>query len=444
MKNKLTPVQTLSLGYIFLILISAVLLTLPFSTTPNKNTEFVDALFTSTSAVSTTGLVVVDTGSHYSTVGQIIILISFQIGGLGYMIFIALFSLGIGSKFSINGKRLINQSIARPTSVEIKKFIKAVTLFAFAFELVGAIALTIIFMQKISFTEAFYSAIFHSISAFCTAGFSLYKDSFILYANDIGVNIILAIVTIAGGIGFFVLYDLFMFFKNIIKQKHSVRLSEHSKLVLIVSIILMTACTILLLFIEDLINSKFLSIDRILTASFQAISSSTTTGFNSVDIGLMQPLSLFVIIILMFIGASPGGTGGGIKTSTVGIIISFIKKVLSNRNEVSIFKRSVDEITVSKSITIAALGIFYLIFVSLTLSITEHHSLLQIIFEATSALGTVGLSTGITSKLSTTGKLLIIMTMLIGRVGPLAVGYSLIGNIITKKYSYPNGEFLIG
>lgn len=235
-----------------------------------------------------------------------------------------------------------------------------------------------------------------------------------------------------------------MFFKNIIKQKHSVRLSEHSKLVLIVSIILMTAGTILLLFIEELNNSKFLSIDRILTASFQAISSSTTTGFNSVDIGLMQPLSLFVIIILMFIGASPGGTGGGIKTSTVGIIISFIKKVLSNRNEVSIFKRSVDEITVSKSITIAALGIFYLIFVSLTLSITEHHSLLQIIFEATSALGTVGLSTGITSKLSTTGKLLIIMTMLIGRVGPLAVGYSLIGNIITKKYSYPNGEFLIG
>ena len=231
MKNKLTPVQNILLGYIVLILIGAVLLYLPFSSQSDNNTEFIEALFTSASAVSTTGLIVVDTGTHYTIFGQVIILALFQIGGLGYMIIIALISIGIGAKFSINGKKLISESIARPTSIEVKKFVKAVTLFAFTFEIFGAAALTIIFVQRMHFSEALYSAVFHSVSAFCTAGFSLYADSFTFYATDIYVNIILAVVTIAGSIGFFVLYEFSKQVKDTIQGKNTLRLSEHSRLV---------------------------------------------------------------------------------------------------------------------------------------------------------------------------------------------------------------------
>lgn len=443
MKNKLTPVQTLLLGYILLILIGGILLTLPFSAHPNNNTEFIDALFTSASAVSTTGLIVVDTGTHYTIWGQVIILILFQIGGLGYMIFIALISISIGFKFSINGKKLISESVARPTSIEVKKFVKAVTLFTLVFEFIGTVVLTIVFEERMPFSEALYSAVFHSISAFCTAGFSLYADSFIPYVKDITVNIILAVVTLAGSIGFFVLYDLSRFIKETFQSKKP-KISEHSRLVLVVSFLLIMAGTIILFFSEHSNEGNLSYMGRILTASFQALSASTTTGFNSVDIGLMRPLSLIVIIVPMFIGASPGGTGGGIKTSTFGIVILFIKKTLSNKKEVSVFKRTIDELTVNKAITISTLGVFYTFFVVVILSVTENHSIMKILFETTSALGTVGLSMGITSSLSIPGKFLIIVTMLVGRVGPLAIGYSLIGKILTKKYSYPNGNFMTG
>ncbi len=444
MLKRLTPVQTLLLGYIALILVGALLLSLPFSSSKNQYTPFVDTLFTATSAVSTTGLGVVDTGTHFSIIGQIIIFLLFQIGGLGYMIFIALISLGVGSRFTMSSKRLLTESMARPTSIEIKKFVKAVIFFTFAFELFGAIILTIMFLQKMSFGDALYSAVFHSVSGFCTAGFSLYSDSFTAYSFDTLTNVVIAIITIAGGIGFFVLYDIAKYFSNLFKHKHPFKLTAHSKLVLTVSFFLMTIGTIVIFFLETANNSSTSLIDRVLTASFQALSASTTTGFNTVDIGKMYQLSLVVIILLMFIGASPGSTGGGIKTSTFGIIVLFIKKVITNRQEVHVFRRTIDDATVNKALGITLLGVFYMIFVVIALSLTENFSLLQIIFEATSALGTVGLSMGITSQLTLIGKLLIILTMLIGRVGPLAIGYSLIGKVKTKNFSYPSGNVMTG
>jgi trk system potassium uptake protein TrkH len=444
MTKNFKPVQTLLLGYLVIIFSGAVLLCTPLASSGYQGTSFLDALFTSASAVSTTGLGVVDTGTHFSVFGQIVILILIQIGGLGYMIFIAFVSIRISYRFTITSKKLLTESIARPTSIEIKKFVKAVIRYTFVFELIGAIALTIVFSEHVTIGEAAYSAAFHSVSAFCTAGFSLYTDSFTAYSYNISANIIIAIITIAGGIGFFVLYDLSKYFSFILTKRCSHKLSAHSKLVLIVSSLLIAAGTIVLFLSEGPGEKSISWTDKFLTSSFQAISASSTTGFNTVDIGTMQALSLFVIIILMFIGASPGGTGGGIKTSTFGIIILFIKKVILNREDVSAFRRTIDKSTVNKALGITLLGVFYVITVFFLLSISENASLLKIIFEITSAIGTVGLSMGITPALSSLGKLLIIITMLVGRVGPLAIGYSLIGKTKTIKFTYPNGNVMTG
>ncbi len=444
MKKNFTTIQTLLIGYIIIILAGALLLWLPFSVTDGHETAFVDALFTATSALSTTGLATVDTGTHFSMVGQLIILILIQIGGLGYMIFIGLIIYGFRTQFSINGRILFTESIARPKLMQIKKFIKAVILFTFFFEFSGAVGLFIVFIQRIPFQEAVYSAVFHSVSAFCTAGFSIYSDSFTAYANEITANSIIAIITIAGGIGFFVLYDLTDYFRRFVKRQQPSYLTDHSKLVLIISVILMVSGTFILFIVDDNTNRNLSMFDRFLTASFQAISASTTTGFNTVDIGSISSISLMFIVFLMFIGASPGSTGGGIKTTSFGIIFLFLRSLLTNRKVVSVFQRSIETTTLHKGLGLALMAGIYLMVIVFLMSINDRFSLLQVIFETASALGTVGLSMGITPGLDTSGKIIITITMLIGRVGPLALGYSLAGRYEPKKFVYPNGTVMIG
>jgi trk system potassium uptake protein TrkH len=444
MSKIFTPVQTIVTGYIVIIITGAFLLWLPISAMPDKTTSFIDALFTSTSALSTTGLATVDTGSHFSYFGQIVIMILIQIGGLGYMIFIGMAVFGLRAQFSINGRILFAESIARPKTIQIKKFVKAVIIFTLFFELLGAIGLFTVFLERCSCSDAIYSACFHSISAFCTAGFSVYADSFTAYADNIYANMIIAVITIAGGIGFFVLYDLSDYFRKILRKQNPIVLSDHSKLVLIMSLILMTTGTTALFINADATNMNLSLWNRFLTASFQAISASSTTGFNSVDIGSMSVINLLFVIILMFVGASPGSTGGGIKTTTLGIVFLFFRALLTNHDEISVFRRVVDNSTLYKAIGLVLMAGIYLITIVIILVAGEPFSLLQITFEVASALGTVGLSMGITPALSVTGKIIITITMLIGRVGPLALGYSLIGRTESKRYAYPNGSVMIG
>ncbi len=444
MKNRVTPVQTLSLGYVAVILLGAILLSLPFSSANYQYSSFLDSLFTAASAVSTTGLAVVDTGSYYSTFGQVVIITLVQVGGLGYMIFFAFISITLGYRFTINGKQLLNESVARPATIDLKRFIKAVILFTVLFEFIGALVLMFIFLEQYPLAESLYSAVFHSISAFCTAGFSLYSDSFTFYANDFSANLIIAIITIAGGIGFFVLYDVSQYIVQKFKRKYPTRLTDHSKLVLLITFVLMVGGSLFLFLTADN-KSNVNSLDsKIYAATFQAISASTTTGFNSVDIGSMNALSLLCLVFLMFIGASPGGTGGGIKTSTFGIILLFVKKVIGNRDEICVFSRRISLSVVEKAIAITILAAVYLLLVVFVLTISEKFSIIQLLFEVTSALGTVGLSMGITSSLSPLGKILIIITMLVGRIGPLAIGYSLIGKPQIKRYYYPKGNVVVG
>ncbi len=444
MKKKITPVQILLSGYIIITLAGALALSLPASSAQNNAGSLIDALFTSASALSTTGLAVVDTGTYYSTFGQIIILALIQIGGLGYMIFVALVVMAAGYRFSLNGKQLFNESIAKPSGLEIKQFVKAVVYFTLAFEIAGAIVLAVVFLDKFNIVEALYSGIFHSISAFCTAGFSLYSDSFTSYAYNFTANVIIAVITIAGGLGFFVLFDLYNYLIKYAYGKKPNKLSDHSKLVLTVTFVLIVVGTAMIYFSEKGNGGAVSMTDRLWIASFQTVSASSTTGFNSVDIGSMREISLFMLIILMFIGASPGGTGGGIKTSTFGVVFSFIKKVILRGEEVNIFKHTVSISTVDKAITISVMSFFYLTFIVTLLLISESFSFLKIVFETASALGTVGLSTGITPALTTTGKIIITITMIVGRIGPLAIGYSLISKTEIVKYSYPQGNILTG
>lgn len=309
LSRQFTPVQSLLIGFILIILVGSILLTLPIASSEGVSQSFINALFTATSAVSTTGLIVVDTGSFYSLFGQIVILLLFQIGGLGYMTFIVLMAYVLGKKLSLRGRMTIQESLAGISLGSIKKFVKAVILFTFFFEFVGAVILSLYFMREFSVSRSIYLGIFHSVSAFCTAGFGLFSDSFISYQGSIVINLIISIVCIAGGIGFFVLSDIHTLFSKTINRVRPRRLSVHSKLALVLSIALMVIGTAVI-FISETALSSSSSGHRLLNSVFQSISASTTTGFNTVDIGAMSATSLFAIIFLMFIGASPGGTGG--------------------------------------------------------------------------------------------------------------------------------------
>lgn len=440
---KFTTFQSLLIGFIFIILIGAILLTLPIASSKGTSTPFIDALFTVTSAVTTTGLVVVDTGSFYSFFGQIVILILFQMGGLGYMIFITLIILRLGGRLSLGERMLLRESVNRPTSIDMIKFTKMVVIFTFFFELIGAILLSLYWMRYFPPSEAIYFGIFHSVSAFCTAGFGLFSDSFTSYQGSVALNLIIIVISIAGGIGFFVLYDIITLFQKSLRHQNPRRLSVHSKFVLMLSAILMAIGT-LVIFVSERGLHPFLFGERLLTSAFQSISASTTTGFNTIDIGVMSSTSLFTIILLMFIGASPGGTGGGIKTTSFGIMLLFCFSLLTGKEDVNLFKRRILYQTINKVFAISFIAVLWVAISTVILTYTEKASFLKVFFEVVSAFGTVGLSTGITPTLSVAGKILISITMLIGRIGPLAIGFSLVGKPKKAFFKYAEAEVLIG
>jgi len=360
------------------------------------------------------------------------------------MTFIMFLTYLLGIRLPITTKFVAKESLPGSNLRILEKFFLIVVVFTFIFEAGGAAILTCFWSKEFSFGKALYLGIFHSVSPFCTAGFSLFPDNLAGYRDSIVVNLTIIIVSIAGGIGFFVLYDLCRVLVKVIKQQRPRRLSVHTKLAVIVTAAVMLTGTFLVLAAEKW-PDNFRLRGKLMISAFQSVSASTTDGFNTIDIGAMAPMSLTFLMLLMFVGASPGGTGGGIKTTTLGVIISFLWSQLKGRDShVNIFKREIPTATVFKAFAILSwFGIIVLVDM-IILSAAEKASYLQILFEAVSALGNTGLSTGITASLTTTGKIALIITMFIGRIGPLTAGYFLVGRQKPLFYEYATEDVFVG
>lgn len=434
----------LVLGYAFATVAGAILLGLPISTASGQRQNFLDSLFVAVSGISTTGLTVVDVSSFYNRIGQMILLCIFQIGGLGYMTFIVFFASVLAVRLPLAATTVAKESLSGPSYRTLGRFFVSTVIFTAIFEIGGAAILTFFWWDKFPHIKAVYAAVFHSVSAFCTAGFSIFPDSLMQYKSNVPVNLTITIVSIAGGIGFIVLRDLYRYARKKIRNEYPMRLSIHTKIVLITTFAVMLAGTIIILSAEEWKPTETAS-DRIMASAFQSISASTTDGFNTVDIGTMSETSQTFLMALMFIGASPGSTGGGIKTTTFGLILVFLWSQLKGREAtINTFKREIPTGSVYRAFGIFAWFMAVVIGDMIILAATEEASYSQVLFEAVAALGNTGLSTGITSSLSNVGKVVLIITMFIGRVGPLTLGFALAGRQKPLSYQYAREDIFVG
>ncbi|MBU3947839.1 MAG: TrkH family potassium uptake protein [Proteobacteria bacterium] len=436
------------MSFISVILIGSFLLSRPFASTgPALN--FVDSLFTSTSATCVTGLIVVDTGSSFSTAGQIIILMLIQVGGLGIMSFSTLLLFFFHGRFGIGSREVIQETLAFFDTIDIGSLLKSVFIFTFSFEAIGTVLLTIRFLFDMPFDKALYAAVFHSISAFCNAGFSTFPDSLTAYRSDIFVNLIIMFLIISGGIGFIVIYELY---KNRKKGFSFHKLSLHSRAVLLFSGLLIIVGTVFLFIFEYDVSMKGYSLlAKILSSMFQSVTA-RTAGFNTIDISAVSMPSLLVIANLMFIGASPASCGGGIKTATLAVIFAFIRSKINDTKNVNLFYSTLPFKVISKAIVLVVFAILTVILFSFLVTIAEFHNtpfsdngtkFIQIFFEVVSAFGTVGLSAGITAALSPVSRILITIVMLIGRVGPLTLAV-VIATKDGNDIKYAEDNILVG
>ncbi len=421
-KIKLTPTQVLALGFATIILIGTLLLMLPVATKSGERTDFLTALFTATSATCVTGLVVVDTKTYWSVFGQIVIMLLIQIGGLGIMTMSTLFALILGRKITFKERLVMQEAFNTNSLGGIVKFAKYILMVSFLFESIGAIMLTLRFLPQMGLKKAVYYGLFHSISAFNNAGFDLMGnfESLTGYVSDWVVNLVVMGLIIFGGLGFYVLLDIY-------EHRHFNKFTLHSKIVITITLLLIAIGT-LLIFLFEYNNPKTLGpLDfptKILAALFQAVTP-RTAGFNTLSLSDMTVASKFLTIILMFIGASPAGTGGGIKTTTFAVILYTVLSVIQGEEETVLYKRTISRNIVYKAVAISFISVFIIFSVTMVLSITETSNFLTVLYETTSAFGTVGLSLGLTPELSTVGRIIIIFTMYAGRVGPLTLALAL-------------------
>ncbi len=444
----MNPARTICLGFVAVIIFGAFLLMLPISSSSGTWSNPITSLFTSTSAVCVTGLSVVDVGKFYSLWGQIFLMLLFQIGGFGYMTATSILLILIGRKFSLRDKITLQQSLDTKGIRGARQLVKSIIAVTFLLELTGAIALIPIFNQRMSFQESVWQALFHSVSAFNNAGFSLFSDSLMGYVNIPSVNIIIGLLIIFGGIGYQVILEGYLWLRpKFSRDREYISFSLTFCVVTTTTIALMLFGT-LFFWLTEFSNSETLGklplFDQIIGAWFQSVTT-RTAGFNTIDNGKMTVTGLFITIALMFIGASPGGTGGGIKTTTARILASCTRAALQGRDEVTMYKLQVPNGLILKAVGVAVGSLFTVICSTGLLSLTDRNiSFINILFESTSAFATVGLSTGITSSLSWSGQLIIIATMYIGRVGVLLLMAAIFTDTRPSLIKYPQESMLVG
>lgn len=445
---RMAPAKIVVLSFAVLILSGAVLLSMPFSSRSGQWTPFIDALFTATSASCITGLVIYDTFSYWSVAGQLIILLLIQTGAMGIVTLATFFSIMLKKKVGLKGMILAQESINFFDYSDVLKIIKKIVVVTLVVELTGAMLLSISFVSKFG-PIGFYMGIFHSISAFCNAGFDItsavIKGNFISmtpFNNDPIIMYTIPALIIIGGLGFSVWKDIFEFRKT-------GQMMFHTKLVLSITAFLLVSGTLLFLAAE-FNNPKTLgpmSLWEKFNAAFFQSTTTRTAGFNSINLNDMREISKVYTVFLMFIGAAPGSTAGGIKVTTIGVLIMAVFSYIRGSGDIILFKRKILQNTVNKSLSIAGLSIILIMAITtIIVSIQPEFHIMDIIYETTSAFGTVGLSLGATSSLNTLSKLLIILTMFLGRVGPLsfAVALTLKASKRTSELVHPEAKILIG
>ncbi|WP_019509003.1 TrkH family potassium uptake protein [Pleurocapsa sp. PCC 7319] len=444
----MTIARTICIGFLTLIVIGTLLLMMPFATVSGTWNSFIVALFTSTSAVCVTGLAVVDTGSDFSFWGQLTILLLIQIGGLGYMMTTTFLMLLLGRKFDLRQKFAIQESFDRPFLQGSNNLVRSIIATTMIFEITGIFLLLRTFVPQYGWSKGLWYSIFHSISAWNNAGFSLYSDSLVGYRSSWIINLIIPGLVIFGGIGYQVIIEMYLWLKNVIQRKSErFCFSLNFKVVVSTTILLLILGTIAF-FLTELNNPATLESlsfkDKFLAAWFQSMTT-RTAGFNSIDLGKMTTAGLFITMGFMFIGASPSGTGGGIKTTTFRILYNSTKSVLQGKNDVVLYQREVPSTLILKAVAVVFGTAASIVLVTILITSIEHHfDLLPVLFEVISAFATVGLSTGITSSFAVASKVLLVLAMYFGRVSILIVIAAIIGDPSPSSLHYPEENLLVG
>lgn len=439
-KIKLKGVQILALGFIAVILTGAILLSLPISSKSGEATNFLDAAFVATSAVCITGLTPVVTATHWSTFGQVVMLLLVEIGALGFISFFTILSIIIGKKITLKDRLLVQESMNTFSIQGLVRMIKYIFGFALSIQFAGFLLLSTQFVPEYGLKTGLFDSLFHAVSAFGNAGFDLFVTSLVQYNSNPVVILVIAAEIVIAGIGFTVLTEIY-------ESKNLRKISVHAKLVIITTLVLLLGGTFLFFIFEynnpNTMGNMSLG-DKLLNSIFASVTP-RTAGFFSVNLVDMTTASKLLTIILMFIGGSPGSTAGGLKTVTIAILVLTVVSVIKGREDTECFGRRFSKEVIYKAFTIFFLELTLLVVVPLILSVTEQGvPYLDLLYETASALGTVGLTLDLTPNLSSIGKVIIMTMMYIGRVGPLTVLLSLRKNDKNKSVKYPEGKILIG
>lgn len=445
MQNGLTYVRIIAMGYLLVIVLGTISLLLPIATVTGERTDFLTALFTATSATCVTGLVVVDTASHWTVIGQIFILLMIQIGGLGFMTMGVVMAILLRKRITLRMRGILQESMNYMQMGGIIRLVKMVYKGTFLIEAVGALLLAIRFIPVFGIAKGIYFGIFHSVSGFCNAGFDLMGtysgeySSFVEFHGDVLINLVLMALVVIGGIGFFVWSDLK---KNGIHW-HNYML--HTKITLFSTAVLLVGGTILFRIFEGNNLLAGMSVkDQFLAAAFSSVTA-RTAGFNTIDTGQLSGASKMLTALLMFIGGSPGSTAGGVKTVTTAVLLVYVWSNLRDSKGVNIFKRRLDDDTIRKasnvvviSLVMAVSAVIFICYIQPRLPVED------VIFEVLSAIGTVGMSTGITRELSIASRIVMILLMYCGRLGSMSFALSFTERKKVAPVQFPREKIMIG
>lgn len=441
----LTPAKVLAYGFGIIIILGTFLLSLGPASADGKPMGLIDALFMATSATCVTGLAVVDTGTHFSLFGQVVLLLLVQIGGLGFMVIGTLIALAFNRRISLRDRLVLQEAMNHNSMENLMTLLRRVIQYSLVIEVIGALLLAARWAVDMPLGQALYFGLFHSISIFNNAGFDLFGSvhgkfsGLAEYAGDPYVNIVVMLLIFLGGIGFIVISDL-------LHYRHTRKLTLHSKVVLSMSGILVVAGALLILLLEmknpATLQSETFG-DKLMSSFFHSISS-RSGGVTTLSVAEMEHSTQFLLIILMFIGAAPGSTGGGIKVTVFAVLLGAMYAMLRGREDIVFFRRRLSKESIMRAITQTWLALILVVLTGMVLSTLEDREFLPLLFETTSAFATAGMSLDLTPRLTDISKVILCIVMFLGRIGPVTLAYAITPKSEKELYRYPEGKITIG